>query len=186
MPQALESSAPILQDTSPTSRAEQWFKSLDRLRRAWQGITPCDELSKSQFATLMVLRHGGRPPHAPPQPLEESGMTLTALAGVMQQSMPALSKRVHTLEAMGYVTCLPDAVDRRVMHVHLTPEGDALLQRAKRQLGQTLSEAMQTLSDAEMAQLLSLMERMTLALEAVQTSPASKPREPEEEREKSC
>ena len=40
----------------------RFFELMDRVRRAWRNISPCPQLSKSQFATLMVLKHAGKPP----------------------------------------------------------------------------------------------------------------------------
>ena len=44
------------------------FRLIDRMRRAWTAITPCAELSKSQFGTLMALAHLGGGPGAAGQP----------------------------------------------------------------------------------------------------------------------
>ena len=117
----------------------RFFELMDRVRRAWRNISPCPQLSKSQFATLMVLKHAGKPPLVQFTEEEvERGMSLSALAGVMGQSLPAVSQRISTLEAMGYVEqmCIRDRPDRGAGHHQaLHPHGgrDALLhQRAGR------------------------------------------------------
>ena len=41
-------------------RSMQLFRLMDRMRRAWTVFTPKPEISKSQFGTLLALRHGGK------------------------------------------------------------------------------------------------------------------------------
>ena len=43
-------------------RSMQLFRVMDRMRRAWTVFTPKPEISKSQFGTLLALRHGGKDP----------------------------------------------------------------------------------------------------------------------------
>ena len=112
------------------------FRLIDRMRRAWTAITPCAELSKSQFGTLMALAHLGGGPGTDGTPPQAQGLRLTQLAHVMHQSPPALSQRIAVLEAMGYVQRTEDAQDRRVTRVCLTQQGHALLKQAYR-AGQT-------------------------------------------------
>ena len=83
------------------NNAAELFRLMDRVRKAWQSVTPCEHLSKSQFGTLMAIAHHGRMPGQSCTPSQEHGaLTLTALAGAMHQSLPALSQRVSALEAM--------------------------------------------------------------------------------------
>ena len=103
-----------------TSRALQMFLTMDRMRRAWSEVIPCAGVSKSQFATLMVILYGGRPPHGAgllsatlPPPEESAGVSLSEVAAVMGQTVPALSQRVSRMEALGYVERLPHPTDRR-------------------------------------------------------------------------
>lgn len=146
-------------------RAVQLFRAMDRLRRAWQGVTPCPELSKSQFGTLMVLRYRGRPPRPDHQCAPEESMTLSALATVMGQSLPALSRRVSALEEMGYVERVPNPSDRRVASVRLTQSGHALLDRAQAQLRRELGRAMDALGAQETETMLQLLGRLADVLE---------------------
>ena len=87
-------------------RSMQLFRLMDRMRRSWTVFTPKPEISKSQFGTLLALRHGGKRPCEDKEcrnrdPFEP--MTLSELAKIMNQSMPALSQRISKLEGMGYV-----------------------------------------------------------------------------------
>ena len=132
------------------------FRLIDRMRRAWTAITPCAELSKSQFGTLMALAHLGGGPGAAGQPPQVQGLRLTQLAHVMHQSPPALSQRIASLEAMGYVQRTEDAQDRRVSRVCLTRQGHALLK---------LDSALAALGKQDAALLFTLLNKFTAQLE---------------------
>ena len=135
------------------------FRLIDRMRRAWTTITPCAELSKSQFGTLMALAYlGGTPPQA-------QGLPLTQLAHVMHQSPPALSQRIAVLEAMGYVQRTEDAQDRRVTRVCLTQQGHALLKQAYRAMNEKLDSALAALGKQDAAMLFTLLNKFTAQLE---------------------
>ena len=71
-------------------------------------------LSPSQLSALTsVERHGP--------------MTLGRLAGHERVAPPSVTKVVDKLEERGLVLRVPDAVDRRVTRVSITPSGEALL-----------------------------------------------------------
>lgn len=124
------------------NNAAELFRLMDRVRKAWQSVTPCEHLSKSQFGTLMAIAHHGRMPGQSCTPSQEHGaLTLTALAGAMHQSLPALSQRVSALEAQGYVERVPDPDDRRVIGVCVTPEGRTVMEVAYRRFGSILSRS---------------------------------------------
>ena len=78
------------------NNAAELFRLMDRVRKAWQSVTPCEHLSKSQFGTLMAIAHHGRMPGQSCTPSQEHGaLTLTALAGAMHQSLCCFSKRMR-------------------------------------------------------------------------------------------
>ena len=90
----------------------------------------------------MAIAHHGRMPGQSCTPSQEHGaLTLTALAGAMHQSLPALSQRVSALEAQGYVERVPDPDDRRVIGVCVTPEGRTVMEVAYRRFGSILSQS---------------------------------------------
>lgn len=148
------------------NNAAELFRLMDRVRKAWQGVTPCEHLSKSQFGTLMAIAHHGRMPGQRCTPAQEqSPLTLTALAGAMHQSLPALSQRVSVLEAQGYVERVPDPDDRRVIGVCVTPEGRTVMEVAYRRFGSILSQAIDYLGPQNFETLLHLMGELAVALE---------------------
>lgn len=149
-----------------TTQSGRLFRLIDRMRRAWAAITPCAELSKSQFGTLMALaRIGGCPPKNTDARGQPHGMPLTQLAHAMHQSPPALSQRIATLEAMGYVARVEDEQDRRVTRIQLTPQGAALLKQAYRAMSQKLNSALDALGEDRVDTLFSLLDQFTAQLE---------------------
>ena len=141
------------------------FRLIDRMRRAWTAITPCAELSTSQFGTLMALAHLGGGPGTDGTPPQAQGLRLTQLAHVMHQSPPALSQRIAVLEAMGYVQRTEDAQDRRVTRVCLTQQGHALLKQAYRAMNEKLDSALAALGKQDAAMLFTLLNKFTAQLE---------------------
>lgn len=151
----------------------RFFELMDRVRRAWRNISPCPQLSKSQFATLMVLKHAGKPPLVQFTEEEvERGMSLSALAGVMGQSLPAVSQRISTLEAMGYVERTADPRDRRVSGVRLSPGGKALLAQAYTDMSGKMNEAMLAVGEENIATMMALLEQMATRLEEMNRAQA--------------
>ena len=106
------------------NNAAELFRLMDRVRKAWQSVTPCEHLSKSQFGTLMAIAHHGRMPGQSCTPSQEHGaLTLTALAGAMHQSLPAMRPARQRAGGTGLCERVPDPDDRRVIGVCVTPEG---------------------------------------------------------------
>ncbi len=152
------------------------FREMDRMRKAWQNVTPCDTLSKSQFGTLMAIAHPNEicgPPfgeETPPQSPSDA-VRLTDLAHAMHQSLPALSQRVSALEAMGYVERVPDPADRRVTGVRITLNGLRVMESAHRRFHGMLSRAIESLGQDDLRTLLRLLARLTEGLEAAAADP---------------
>ncbi len=151
------------------------FRRIDRIRRAWCAVTPCDALSKSQFSTLLAIAFQDRmrdPPGRAPgdgeeSPQRERSVTLTELARGMRQSLPALSQRVSALEAQGYIERVPDPADRRVTGVRVTWEGMRVLEQARQRLDGMLLCATARMGREKLHTLLALMDELAEGLEAV-------------------
>lgn len=139
------------------------FTAVNRVRRAWRSIAPSKEISKAQFATLMTIAHGGKPPHegkAFNQP-----MPLSVLSNLQEQSLPGISQRITALEKLGYVERVANPHDRRVSAVQLTPVGTQLLEEACACVKQKLDAALETMGREKLDTLLFLLEDLTCALE---------------------
>ncbi|MGH3392705.1 MAG: MarR family winged helix-turn-helix transcriptional regulator [Actinomadura sp.] len=75
------------------------------------GLTP------KSFDVLANLRRGGHPYRKTPSELAESSLL----------SSGAMTGRLDSLEAQGWIRRTPHPTDRRVMYAELTPEGVALI-----------------------------------------------------------
>lgn len=151
------------------------FRVMDRMRKAWQNVTPCDTLSKSQFGTLAAIARpwamGGPPGSGPLPEAAPDAVRLTDLARAMRQSLPALSQRVSALEAMGYVERVPDPTDRRVTGVRVTPEGMAVQISARERFNGMMTRAIESLGQENLHTLLRLLTQLAQELEASAADP---------------
>jgi len=66
--------------------------------------------------------------------LDPDGTRLTALAARAGMTHQSMGELVAKLEKLGYVTRTPDPADRRARLVRLTPQGQAMLRRAIREI----------------------------------------------------
>ena len=154
-----------------SKQIDELFRLMDRVRKAWKGVVPCSQLSKSQFGTLMILACGGKEPDAHPGRDPFTPMTLSELAGIMGHSLPALSQRITLLEGMGYVERLPNPADRRVTGLRVTPEGLQLLQTARNDFVRKLNFVMEQLGPEGSADLIHTLDRLAQTLEAIPAGP---------------
>lgn len=154
---------------NPSSGNESYtfrlFSSLDRMRRVWQSITPCPELSKAQFGTLMVILHGGKPPHFSCKNAKNEPMALSTIANIMGQSLPSVSQRVTSLEQMGYLERVAHPSDRRICGVRLTPSGQKLMSHAFETIQADLDQAMAHLGNEQLETLFRLLDQLADELE---------------------
>lgn len=142
------------------SRSMQMFRVMDRVRRAWMEITPMQQMSKSQFNTLMALRHGGAEQQKLNQP-----MTLSALSSKLGQSMPAVSQRISKLEAAGYVRRSPDPRDKRTTWICLTDAGDRLLKDSCAQMVQKLEAIMEQMGQEDTETMFRVLDKLAGIME---------------------
>lgn len=147
-------------------RCMQLFRLMDRTRRAWAEFTPKPEVSKSQFGTLLALRHGRKcgsekkEEHDPFEP-----MTLSVLAAIMGQSMPAVSQRISKLEAAGYVSRTPDDKDKRTVWIQLTPSGMELLQSSYQNLVSKMGDIMEKMGQEDSQTLIRVLDKLADIIE---------------------
>ncbi|MEG0910307.1 MAG: MarR family transcriptional regulator [Ruthenibacterium sp.] len=150
-----------------SKQALELFRQMDRTRKVWQNIAPCDGLNKSEFGTLMVIAHGGKAPfvRAMQDDATPCVITLSTLATVMGQSLPAISQRISAFEHRGFVERVADKTDRRVSGVRLTKEGMALMKKAQTAFAARLDGALGRLQDDEVDMLLRLLAKLADSLE---------------------
>lgn len=159
----------------PMNLPLRFFAAMDRMRRAWGEVTPCPELSKSQFSTLLTLRHGGRKPVNRETRAPFTPMTLSELAGAMGQSMPAVSQRITRLEEAGYVERRQDEKDKRTTWIRLTPRGLALLESARQEMMDRMNQLVSQLGEEDLETLFRLLDKLAASLEATAAGPLHTP-----------
>lgn len=151
---------------STEAKAIELFRTMGLVRKAWHNVTPCETLNKSQFGTLMMIAHRGQPPGQPCADVQTPDcISLSTLASVMHQSLPALSQRVSALEALGYVERVPDPDDRRVIGLRVTPEGMRVLNIAYERFNRILTQSIGHLGTENFDTLVTLMGELAVALE---------------------
>lgn len=156
----------------PDHDRSELFRLLNRMRAAWQNIAPCDTLSKAQFGTLAAIAKKTREqPHALPG--AENAVTVSELARMLRQSLPATSQRVSVLETLGYAERVPVPGDRRAIGVRITPEGLRVMCEAHERFGGMLSRAIELLGRENLQTLLRLLSALDDALEQVAREPAA-------------
>lgn len=143
----------------------------DEVHRQREAYLQTHGISSGRLTVLMLLLDKGKNIPEPRTPAE-----LADMSGVSRATMTGL---IDTLERDGLVTRKPDAIDRRMMSVHLTSRGHEALQRILPGYFRGTSALMQTLSESERKTLVSLLNKIlerALALksdEAPETAPAN-------------
>lgn len=89
------------------------------------------------------------------------------LSYLLDMRSQSLGELLNKLERSGYITRTPSEEDRRVMNVHLTPEGTAA---AEQQTSPAESDLFECLSAEEREQLLAYLDRIIAALETATES----------------
>lgn len=117
-------------------------------RRLRQQIEP--DVTASQFAALASIeRHGP--------------LSLGELAAIERVQPPTLTKVVAKLEESGYVIREPDATDRRIARVRLSPGGERFIAESRDKRNAYLAGRLAGLSGEELAvleQALPIIERL--------------------------
>ena len=121
-------------------------------------------LSQGRFMVLMLLldkvSHATRS-HTPAELADMSGVTRETMTGL-----------IDTLERDELVRREPDPKDRRMLSVHLTPKGEALLQRILPGHFKRMAALMKPLSHDERKTLVQLLSRILQQAVALRHAPA--------------
>ena len=112
-----------------------------------------DGLTTAQFAVLNhLLRLGAE-------------QTIGELARALQVSQPTMSSTVRRLEEKGLISLVPDSDDRRIRRVSVNRSGAAVRNKAVQALDASKKD-LAVLSQEEWKQLLPLLNRLRIALDA--------------------
>lgn len=89
-------------------------------------------------------------------------MTITEVAAKLVSTTATIVNRVDRLEALGYVQRKPHPTDRRSLHLAITPEGVACVQRIVVQRTQRREQWLSTLTDEERIVLTELLGKLSV------------------------
>jgi MarR family transcriptional regulator, transcriptional regulator for hemolysin len=143
-----------LKSWSPISSASFWINRASRLLLRLQDrrLRPLG-FGMSQMAVLHALQDG-------------ASLSQKELAEFAQVEQPTMAEMLARMERDGVVQREPNPKDGRGSLISLTPRSHRRLSKAKTSLIQVEKEAMANLSDAEKAQLLTLLQRVISNIES--------------------
>lgn len=102
------------------------------------------EVSVEQFHILRHIRKGFT--------------SVSELAAIRQISRPAISQAVDVLVEKGLISRHQEAEDRRFVHLRLTPNGEALLNKIFQENRDWMMEKLSSLDEEEMLQAMDALE----------------------------
>lgn len=121
-----------------------------RLARRLRAERADDELSDGQLSVLFGLRAIG-------------AHTLSELAEREHVSAPSMNRTVNCLEDLGYLTRVPDATDKRKVHIQLTDAGSDLVKNTVKKRDAWLHNQLRALDTTDretLAKAADLMRRL--------------------------
>ena len=132
------------------------YRLRDLLFSRSRGLIDAEGLSPAEFNTLAALRRQP-PPHE---------LTPSELSTSIAITTGGMTKALHKLEELGYVSRAISASDRRSRLVRLTPAGKARIEQAMASLLAHHKEHLDGVLDApERASLIALLQKLLDALE---------------------
>ncbi|MGU3485216.1 MarR family winged helix-turn-helix transcriptional regulator [Enterobacter bugandensis] len=140
-------------DTSSMKIFGRMFRLLKHLGKEWTQAMAQFGFREGEFDVLATLRRAGEPYCLSPTELYKS---LLITSG-------AMTNRVNHLERQGLIQRVADRADKRSTLVSLTPHGKDLIERALIVHTQTQNALLKNLSDAQRAQLESLLRELLQA-----------------------
>lgn len=97
----------------------------------------------------------------------ELGVKLSVMCDILKISLPAISKRMKTLETKGYIMRILDPKDRRISYVKLTDKGRETVIYVRKILSDRCEKTCEKLGEKETEQLIYLLKKMKICMEDV-------------------
>ena len=135
---------------------------MERLVRLFRSINTADGLSLTAAATLATLERSGP-------------SRLTSLAVKEGVTQPAMTQLIVRLQDSGLVERTADPSDGRVVQVHVTGQGRALLARRRAARAERLALILDKLSPAELAALEAALPAIDALVNARGAEPLTAP-----------
>ena len=150
---------------APTEEAAvALLRTADLVRRTVSSVVEPQDLTPQQYNVLRILRGAG-----------PEGLPTLEIAERMVEQMPGITRLIDRLELKQLVERERSTSDRRQVFCRITRAGLALLARLDQPLADAEREALGVLSDQELAQLLSLLDRARNGLHAALESRRAEP-----------
>jgi DNA-binding MarR family transcriptional regulator len=120
----------------------------DRVRTSFEAVCAPFGITAQQYNVLRILRGA-----------EPEGLPTLTIAERMIERTPGITRMIDRLEAKGLVAREVRPHDRRRVYCRITKKGLSLLKQLDEPVEEFNRSAFRTLSDAELRQLVALLER---------------------------
>ena len=131
------------------------LSAADRVRTSFEAVCAPFDITAHQYNVLRILRGA-----------EPEGLPTLIIAERMIERTPGITRMVDRLEAKGLVAREVRPHDRRCVYCRITKKGLSLLKQLDEPVEEFNRSAFSALSDAELKQLVALMERTREAHES--------------------
>lgn len=134
----------------PTPSAEaavSLLRTADLVRRTVAGVVEPHGITTQQYNVLRILRGAG-----------ERGLPTLDIAERMVEQQPGITRLIDRLESKELVSRERCKTDRRQVFCRITAAGLALLKEIDRPLREMEDQALSTLTEKQLAQLMSLLD----------------------------
>ena len=131
------------------------IRTADLVRRALGSVVELEGITTQQYNVLRILRGAG-----------EQGLPTLEIAERMVEQTPGITRLIDRLELKGLVHRERCPTDRRQVFCRITKEGLRLTGRLDAPIHEAEEEALAHLSERQLAQLLSLLDRARNGLHA--------------------
>jgi DNA-binding MarR family transcriptional regulator len=140
------------------------LRTADLVRRTLTAVVEPHGLTVQQYNVLRILRGAG-----------EAGLPTLEIAERMVEQTPGITRLIDRLEIKKLVARERSITDRRQVFVRIAPVGLTLLSRLDQPIRDAEREALGVVSDRQLAQLLSLLDRARHGLHAALASRRAEP-----------
>jgi DNA-binding MarR family transcriptional regulator len=128
------------------------LSAADSARAIFESLCADFDITRQQYNVLRILRGA-----------EPDGLPTLTIADRMIERAPGITKMIDRLEKKGLVFRMLCPDDRRFVYCRITREGLELLEKLDAPVDQTNSQVCTGLSDAELGQLIELLEKFQAA-----------------------
>ena len=160
----------VVPDTAPPGKGTVEWRA-DQMENVLGGLSPFRALRIHSLCAQSLHRDVSLTQLVVLGMLHERGsMTVTAVAGVLDVSLPSASTIVDRLEDRGYVLRTREGTDRRVVTVEITERGRGAVEEFMGLKREEMMRLMGAMSDRELGRFVEGMAALRSAVERVGTA----------------